>query len=329
VDEDDIQKTARLSLLHRVKKSQEKNSEIYKQQHLAAVQKNHAKDPEKYKQKNLAAVKKSNSKDPEKYKQQHLAAVQKHQNKFPPTPPSLNLQHSIISNYCKDISSQKFTESGCAVCGKLAPLTELYKLSKFKLKLDILIQENVTKNEQLSSDDPIDTIKGPVLENKFDTICKKCQKSISAGKRPKFALANGIWLGNVPKELSDLSYVEQLLVARIRHNRCIVRVSSGMHKMRANAITFANPTPKIYDILPPHSSELDEVLAFIYTGPCKPTKADFERTPLLVRRNKVAAALKWLILNHSDYYDVEISKTNLESYSEDEPPVVIDYRLYV
>jgi hypothetical protein len=26
--------------------------------------------------------------------------------------------------------------------------------------------------------------------------------------------------------------------------------------------------PKIYNILPPPSEELDEVLAFIYTGPC-------------------------------------------------------------
>jgi hypothetical protein len=71
---------------------------------------------------------------------------------------------------------------------------------------------------------------------------------------------------------------------------------------------------------------LDEVLAFIYTGPCKPTKSDFERTPMLVRHKKVMAALEWLIINHCDYYDLEISKENLESYSEDEPPVVVDYR---
>jgi len=40
--------------------------------------------------------------------------------------------------------------------------------------------------------------------------------------------------------------------------------------------------PKIYNVLPPPIEEMDEVLAFIYTGPCKPTKADFKRTPLLV-----------------------------------------------
>jgi len=145
------------------------------------------------------------------------------------------------------------------------------------------------------------------------------------GKVPHFALANGNWVGKVPKELSDLSFAEKLLISRVRHNRCIVRVSSGMHKMRANAISFANPTPRVYDILPPPLEEMDEVLAFIYTGPCKPTKSDFERTPFLVRRNKVKAALEWLKLNHSDYYDLEISQRNLDQYPEDVPPVVVDY----
>ena len=78
--------------------------------------------------------------------------------------------------------------------------------------------------------------------------------------------------------------------------------------MKANAISFANPMPKSYNILPPPADEMDDVLTFIYTGPCRPTKAEFERTPLLVKCNKVANALEWLKLNHVDYFDLEISK---------------------
>src|SRR5436305_3165302 len=163
------------------------------------------------------------------------------------------------------------------------------------------------------------------MEKNLDKVCKSCYKSLDKGKVPLLALANGKWLGKVPPQLSDLSFTEQLLVARVRHNRCIVRVSSGMHKMRANAISFANPTPKIYDILPPPKHDLDEVLAFIYTGPCQPTQADFARTPLLVRRNKVKKVLEWLKLNHCDYYDLEIFQRNLDQYPEDMPPVVMQY----
>src|SRR6266446_9139072 len=49
---------------------------------------------------------------------------------------------------------------------------------------------------------------------------------------------------------------------------------------------------------------------FIYTGPCKPTKSDFERIPLLVRHKKVAAALEWLKLNHQDYFDSQVATTS-------------------
>jgi hypothetical protein len=95
--------------------------------------------------------------------------------------------------------------------------------------------------------------------------------------------------------------------------------------MKANAIMFANPMPKIYDVLPPPLEEIDEVLAFIFTGPCQPTPDDFKRTPFLVRRQKVSEALEWLKLNHCDYYDLEISQRNLSEYPENGPPVVVDY----
>ena len=83
--------------------------------------------------------------------------------------------------------------------------------------------------------------------------------------------------------------------------------------------------PKIYNILPPPIEEMDDVLAFIYTGPCKPTKADLKRTPLLVRCLKVSKALHWLKLNHIDYYDCSISYKNLASYPDEGPLVIADY----
>lgn len=70
---------------------------------------------------------------------------------------------------------------------------------------------------------------------------------------------------------------------------------------------------------------MDELLAFIFTGPCQPTEDDFCRIPLLVCQNKVFKTLEWLKLNHQDYADLEISYENLASYPETSPPVVINY----
>jgi hypothetical protein len=189
-----------------------------------------------------------------------------------------------------------------------------------------LKQPELTQFECFSANDPLQSSVKPVLIENLNHICKKCHSSIIKGKRLLYSLANGLWIGNVPYQLQNLSYAEQLLIARVRHNRYIIRVSSGMHKMRANAITFANPTPKIYNILPPPIDELDEVLAFIYTGPCKLTKSDFERTLLLVRRNKVTTALNWLKLNHYDYFDLEISEDHLNEYPECDILVIVDYK---
>src|SRR6266700_3149648 len=129
------------------------------------------------------------------------------------------LQYKILSNFCNDTSFKNFEESGCAVCGKLTLLTDLQNLSELELNLDVLIQQGVTQRERKSSSDHLNDIDGPILEKDLNNICKLCYKSISKGKMPLFALANGKWIGRVPDELQNLSYAEQLLVARVRHNK--------------------------------------------------------------------------------------------------------------
>jgi len=183
----------------------------------------------------------------------------------------------------------------------------------------------LTHRERTSLEQPIEEIKGPVLDEKCTRICAVYRTSLESGSTPKYALANGLWLGTVPPQLQDLLFAEQLLISCIRRNHCVVQVSSGMHKMKANVIMFENPMPKIYQRLPPSLEDLDEVLAFLYTRPCRPTEEDLERTPLLVRKNRVSDALEWLKLNHADYHDLDIAYDNLDAYPDNGPPVVVTY----
>ncbi len=322
--------TYKAAHLTAVLNNQQKQGEAFKIAHHLSVKKNQKKQGDAYKVAHLLSVRRNQHKKREHYKQANLAAALKYQESkkapvFPPNAPTPRLQHKIISGACMEMSPDVFQEAGCMICGRLTPLVDLIDLVGLNLDFNILVRQDVTRKERQNLNEPISQLDGPAVDSDLSKICRSCHGPLSKGKVPLHALANGNWIGKVPKELTDLSFAEQLLVARVRHNRCIVRVSSGMHKMRANAISFANPIPKVYDILPPPIEELDEVLAFIYTGPCKPTKSDFERTPLLVRKNKVRAALEWLKLNHSDYYDLEISQRNLDQYPEDVPPVVVDY----
>ena len=124
---------------------------------------------------------------------------------------------------------------------------------------------------------------GNVIDTSCQYICVDCNKKVRCGKLPKFFLARGLWLGKIPKELQQLNFAEKLLIGRVRHNHCIVHVAKGMHKMIANAVIFEHPTQKIYTVLPPPIEKMDELLAYIFTGPCQPTEDDFCRIPLLVR----------------------------------------------
>ncbi|KZV94291.1 hypothetical protein EXIGLDRAFT_715631 [Exidia glandulosa HHB12029] len=125
-----------------------------------------------------------------------------------------------------------------------------------------------------------------------------------------------MWLGTVPSELKDLSYVEKMLVARSRHHKCIARVSkSGMGKLTGNLICYPNPYPVLINVLPPHRDDIDDMLAIVFTGVARPTDEDKKRIPFAVRRNKVRRALDWLKRNN-------ISDANLNSFEDGAIPTV-------
>ena len=249
------------------------------------------------------------------------------QDKFPPKPLNQKTTKRIIHNFVEDTKYNVFAEKGCAVCGQLTVKTDLVPLQEQKFNKNLLTIPDITRKERKTPTDSIKSLSGPVLASNCSDICLTCLKSLQKNKVPINALANGLWIGDIPDELQNLNWMERLLIARITFNYCIIRVhSSGHYKLKANAICHAIPMPKVYNVLPPKREDLDDVLAFIYIGPSVPNPNEFKRTPFLVRRNKVAIALNWLKLNHIDYYNIDVSYDNLNEYPEDVPPVVIDFQ---
>ena len=245
---------------------------------------------------------------------------------FPPSPCGIDFEHTILKDACRRMDPVNFEEVGCAVCGELRRRDKSSCLKSVKNFLSILEIAGVTRVERAADTKPIKEFKGPVLDYSCSLICDACRADVRNGKVPRLALARGLWLGKVPPVLGNLSFIEKLLVARVRHTCAFVKVASGMRKMKANVVAFESPVPKIYKILPPPREDLDEMLAILFTGPCKPTAEDFARMPFLVRRNAVINALEWLKLNHIYYADVDISHANAMEYEEKMPPVTVEYR---
>jgi hypothetical protein len=139
--------------------------------------------------------------------------------KFPPVPPSSELCQKIISDFCADTSPDVFEEAGCAVCGKLTPICEMEELSEAE-NISLLKVDGVTRKARYESSDSVKELKGPILAPHCSRVCFLCIESLDKKKMPTLALANGLWIGEIPDELQGLTYAEQLLIARVHHNRC-------------------------------------------------------------------------------------------------------------
>ncbi|EAU84997.2 hypothetical protein CC1G_04093 [Coprinopsis cinerea okayama7 len=244
---------------------------------------------------------------------------------FPPPPLSLKEKARIIRDFVADCDEGNLKEGHCMVCAQLYRDRDLLMFDSTRYSLEPLIEADVAVIERKARSTERISVEGPILDTRSSKVCVGCDDSLSKGRRPRNALANGLWLGDVPECLTCLTYTERLLVAKVRHNRSIVRVASGHRKMVANVVSYANPTPKIYKKLPPHRRELDDVLVFIFVGSAPPTEDDFRRTPMMVRRTKVLEALEWLQANHDEYWDVQIDHEALGSYKENKAPVEVLY----
>ena len=141
---------------------------------------------------------------------------------FPSTPLNNDLACDIAHSFCSNPSPKVMEEADCTVCGLLTPISQLTRLKAIKNLLHILHAPGVTRVERKNASMKVREFNGPVLDYRCNQICDSCRKQIRKGKVPVNALAKGIWLGVVPKELANLNFVERFLVARVRVNGCFV-----------------------------------------------------------------------------------------------------------
>ena len=206
--------------------------------------------------------------------------------KFPPLPPSKEFLADIVRQWCSHLSTEALEEFPCAVCAQATIRSQLVSVSMTDPCFDLLdgFRPAVTpKHLQTASilcPAGITTNQGVECAN----VCKACWRALQKQTLPDVSLANGLWLGDVPPELSRLNFVEKLMVACYRHNVCVITVGVGQRKMRANAIVFSQPVARFHERLPQSRAEMDECLAVVFLGSSTVSGHDLRRTPLIIRR---------------------------------------------
>ncbi|PBK82747.1 hypothetical protein ARMGADRAFT_946111 [Armillaria gallica] len=123
----------------------------------------------------------------------------------------------------------------------------------------VLKNPEVTQIDRDKAEQPIHSADNPVIDDSLSYICIQCRTAVREGKVPAKSLANRLWLGAVLEVLSKLTFAKRLLVCKIRHNCCFMKVSLapvghsglGSCKMISHIILLNTPVAKVYNILPP------------------------------------------------------------------------------
>ena len=152
-------------------------------------------------------------------------------------------------------------------------------------------------------------------------LCGACKSSLLKGKTPDLALANNMYLGDVPPELSGLSVVEEAMIARCRAKSWIVHLQetestvgclpNSQRGMCGHIIVYPQEPERAMNILPPSIDDVVTPIYVIFVGSSMPSKEWLRKhaRPLIVRKEKVFAVLRWLRAHNPYYKDISINET--------------------
>ncbi|KAF8124056.1 hypothetical protein EV363DRAFT_1178578 [Boletus edulis] len=167
-------------------------------------------------------------------------------------------------------------------------------------------------------------------------ICHTCFNDIKAAKLPSCALANDLWIGNIPAELSVLSLPEQVLISRYYAASYIVKLyprSKGGHTssgqifnsaLRGNVASYRMNTADVAsmiegDLLPHHPNVLAATIGVTLVGAKNVPDRSLPGF-LRVSRQRVRDALVFLKNNNPFYARIQISDENLSLLPDNDIP---------
>lgn len=167
-------------------------------------------------------------------------------------------------------------------------------------------------------------------------ICGECLGDLKKTSElpPKFSLANNLWVGAVPTELSTLTFPEQPLITHLYPRVYVFKLfpklgagpAAGLQRgMRGNVSTYelnVDAMAAMVDgqLMPRPPAVLSSLIAIAYIGVGNIPEHWIHST-FRVHRHHVSRALNWLKVNNPKYYGgVTISQRQLDQLPEEDVP---------
>ncbi len=166
------------------------------------------------------------------------------------------------------------------------------------------------------------------IENESFAFCKDCHSHICKGKTPPLSLANHLLLGDIPPELQDLTPVEESMIARCRAKACIIQMRGDdgitlpntQRGIQGHVVIYPQKPDNLLNVLPPSFADVCTPICVVFIGSQRPTQEWLRRNarPLIVRRERVRAALLWLKTHNSLYNEIIIDENSLAHFPEND-----------
>jgi hypothetical protein len=267
---------------------------------------------------------------------------------------SSNLKEKIINLFLKETSSKALSTFVCASCAENCLLEDKTCVKENDISLKPLYRPDMRsdfKNPEFTVDEnwlnpacvPPEFCNNGIDANalldqngifisdtdncKMLSFCSECYKSLEKGKTPPLSLANHMIIGEIPKELQELTMVEEAIIARCRAKTWVVQLQEKNDKInlpniqrgfKGHTIIYPQKAESIAQILPPSIADVCTPICVIFIGSQRPTKEWLKNQakPLVVRREKIRTALEWLKKHNPGYEGVQIDNEVINEYPE-------------
>lgn len=227
-----------------------------------------------------------------------------------------NVSQNIVCGSCSVIEHDQELWHELSVddpCLKQLTVQPIQVAYDFSTGIDVLDQQHI----MLDCGGIIKSITSDTLPKV--TLCKACHSDlVHRNILPSRALANFRWVGPVPSELLELSWIEETLVARAHFVGKVVRLqnrSDGFMAIKGHIVLVPQDTTKLLDLLPMSPELLVDTIRVVWVGRIQPTRSSLKPT-LSVNKKKVLAALQWLCMYHEDYENVRIDNEELDKWPD-------------
>jgi hypothetical protein len=147
-------------------------------------------------------------------------------------------------------------------------------------------------------------------------------------------LANHNYIGQIPGELEGLTIAKEMMIVKC-HVKCFIlhlheetdSIPNAQHGLKGDVIIFPQKTSPILMKLPPPVENVVTPICVLFVGSHSLTPEWLRQhaRPLIVRREKIRNALRWLQQHNYLYHDINIDNERLASLDdEDILPVHIE-----